>query len=373
MKKAKLFGFGLATIGLLGLAACGGGNSGGTDSTGGGSDAAGDKDHNVVIVTDIGGVDDKSFNQSAWEGLQAWGKENNLPKGVDGYDYIQSNDASEYTTNIDTAVQNGFHTVFGIGYLLADSIKAAAEQNTETNFGIIDSVIEGLDNVVSATFKDNEASYLAGVAAAYTTKTNKIGFIGGEEGAVIDRFEAGFHQGVIDTAKKLGKDIEVKIEYAASFGDPAKGKALAAAMYQDGADIIFHASGGTGAGVFQEAKDLNSGLNEADLDSKKVWVIGVDSDQQAEGAYKTKDGKEDNFTLTSTLKGVGAAVQDISNRAKEDKFPGGEHLVYGLKDGGVDLTAGFLSDNTKKAVDEAKQEIIDGKVEVPEVPSDVKE
>ena len=117
-------------------------------------------------------------------------------------------------------------------------------------------------------------------------------------------------------------------EYAASFGDPAKGKSLAAAMYQGDVDVIFHASGGTGAGVFQEAKALNQELNEADLESDKVWVIGVDSDQDAEGAYKTKDGKDDNFTLCSTLKEVGAAIKDISNRAMEDKFPGGEHLEY---------------------------------------------
>jgi basic membrane protein A len=368
MKKAKLFGFGLTALALtLTLAACGGGKNSSTDSTGGKS-ADGDAAHSVVIVTDIGGVDDRSFNQSAWEGLQAWGKEHDLKKGADGFDYIQSNDASEYVTNIDTAVSNGFKTVFGIGYLLADSISSAADANPDTQFGIIDSVIEGKDNVVSATFKDQEASYLAGVAAAHTTKTNTVGFIGGEEGAVIDRFEAGFHQGVIDTAKELNKDIKVEIEYAASFGDPAKGKALAASMYQKGADIIFHASGGTGQGVFQEAKDLN------ETGSKdKVWVIGVDSDQDKEGKYKTKDGKEDNFTLTSTLKGVGAAVQDISNRALEDKFPGGEHLVYGLKDGGVDLTDGYLSDDAKAAVEKVKEEIIDEKITVPEVPKDVKE
>ncbi|MEI5994408.1 BMP family lipoprotein [Candidatus Enterococcus mansonii] len=365
MKKAKLFGFGLTALALtVALAACGGGKK---DSAGGDSKGE-DKDHSVVVITDIGGVDDRSFNQSAWEGLQAWGKEHGLKKGAEGFDYIQSNDASEYVTNIDTAVSNGFKTVFGIGYLLTDSISTAADANPDTQFGIIDSVIEGKDNVVSATFKDQEAAYLAGVAAAYTTKTNTVGFIGGEEGAVIDRFEAGFHQGVIDTAKELKKDIKVEVEYAASFGEPAKGKALAASMYQKGADIIYHASGGTGQGVFQEAKDLN------ETGSKdKVWVIGVDSDQDKEGAYKTKDGKEDNFTLTSTLKGVGAAVQDISNRALEDKFPGGEHLVYGLKDGGVDLTDGYLSDEAKTAVEKAKEKIIAGDIKAPEAPKNVKE
>ena len=373
MKKAKLFG--LATVALASimlLGACGSGGSNITDSTGGCSDEGKDPKHSAAIVTDIGGIDDRSFNQSAWEGLQAWGKEHKLEKGVGGFNYFQSNDASQYTTNIDNAVSNGFKTVFGVGYLLTDAISQAADQNADNNFVIIDSVIDGKNNVASATFKDNEASYLAGYAAAYTTKTNKVGFIGGEEGVVIDRFDAGFTQGVKDAAKKLNKDITIENEYAASFNDAAKGKALAAAMYRDGVDVIFHASGGTGAGVFSEAKELNKKSTEAELKDKKVWVLGVDSDQEAEGKFQTADGKDDNCTLASTLKGVGAAVQDISNRALEDKFPGGEHLVYGLKDGGVDLTEGFLSDDAKKAINEVKTEVADGKVEVPETPKDVK-
>ena len=295
--------------------------------------------------------------------MKAWGKEHNLPEGSKGYAYIQSTDAADYTTNIDQAVSSQFKTIFGIGYLLKDSISTAADANPDTNFALIDDVIEGKKNVVSATFKDNEAAYLAGIAAANSTKTNKLGFIGGEEGVVIDRFQAGFEKGVADGAKALGKDIKVDVKYAASFADSAKGKALAAAMYQSGVDIIFHASGATGQGVFKEASDLNKAGN-----GDKVWVIGVDRDQDADGKYTTKDGKEDNFTLTSTLKGVGAAVQDIANRAMEDKFPGGEHLVYGLKDGGVDLTDGYLSDEAKAAVKEAKEKVIAGDVEIPEKP-----
>ncbi|GCF94278.1 BMP family ABC transporter substrate-binding protein [Enterococcus florum] len=366
MKKAKLFGLGAtAFAAMVVLGACGGGNGGGsTDSSGGGSASGGDADHSVAIVTDIGGVDDRSFNQSAWEGLQAWGKDHNIERGTGGYDYVQSDNASQYTTNIDSAVSNGFQTIFGVGYLLAEPIEAAADTNPDTNFVIIDSVIEGKDNVASATFKDNEAAYLAGVAAAHTTKTDKVGFIGGEEGVVIDRFEAGFVKGVEDTAKEMDKDISIDVQYAASFGDPARGKALAANMYDNDIDVIYHASGGTGNGVFSEAKARNEEKAEAD----KVWVIGVDSDQQAEGEYTDKDGKESNFCLASTLKGVGAAVQDISTRALEDKFPGGEHLSFGLKDGGVSLTDGFLSDEAKAAVNEAKDKVSDGDIEVPEKP-----
>lgn len=361
MKKTKLFSLGVVGMAaLLTFSGCGGGNK--SSASSGKEDA----DHSVVMVTDVSGVDDKSFNQSAWEGLQKWGKEQKFKRGIGGYDYIQSNEIAQFASNIDTAVSNGFKTVFGIGYLLADSIEAAAGQNPDTNFVIIDTVIEGKDNVVSATFRDNEVGYIAGVSAAYTTKTNKVGFIGGEEGKVIDRYEAGFTKGVKDTAKKLNKDISVDVKYAASFGDPAKGKALAANIYQNGADIIYQAAGGTGAGVFSEAKALNQDKNEAD----KVWVLGVDRDQQDEGTYKSKDGKESNFCLASTIKSVGVVVQDISTRALDDKFPGGKHLSFGLKDGGVEMTDGYLSDEAKTAVKDAKEQIIAGDVKVPETPED---
>ncbi|AIM24444.1 BMP family lipoprotein [Melissococcus plutonius] len=357
MKKAKLLGLGVIALTVaLSLAACGGKHTKN-------SSKKGDPDHNIVMISDIGGIDDKSFNQSAWEGMKAWGKKHDLPEGVKGYAYIQSKDASQYTSNVDQAITNNFKTVFGVGYLIKDTIQQAAKKNPKTQFAIIDDVIADKKNVVSATFKDNEAAYLAGVAAAYTTKTNKLGFVGGEERVVIDRFQAGYQKGVADAAKKLGKTITVNAKYVASFADSAKGRALAASMYQEGTDIIFHAAGASGQGVFQEAAARNKAGN-----GDKVWVIGVDRDQQDDGNYKTKDGKKDNFTLTSTLKGVGASVQDIADRALKDKFPGGKHLIYGLKAGGVDITKGNLSDSARSAVKEAKEKVISGEIKVPEKP-----
>lgn len=314
-------------------------------------------DKTVAIVTDVGGVDDKSFNQSAWEGLQEWGKEHGLEKGVDGYNYLQSKSDSEYITNLNTAAGNGFSTIFGIGHRIKTAVADVASQKPAINFVIIDSVIPDQENVASVTFRDNEAAFLAGVAAAKTTKTEKVGFVGGQNGEVIDRFEAGFRQGV----KAVNDKIEVDVQYVGTFGDPAKAKSQAAAMFNGGADIIFHAAGNSGNGVFSEAKDIKK--NNPD---KEVWVIGVDRDQEAEGEV---DGK--SITLTSTLKGVGKAVIDISNLALEDKFPAGETLVFGLKEDGVDLTDGQLSEETKTAVKEFKQQIIDGKVTVVEKPSDL--
>ena len=127
----------------------------------------------AAIITDTGGVDDKSFNQSAWEGLQAWGKENGLSKG-NGFDYFQSTDESQYATNLDEAVSNDYKLIFGVGFALSDSVKKAAKDNQDVNYVIIDDRIEGQKNVASAVYADNEAGYLAGIAAAKTTKLNKL-------------------------------------------------------------------------------------------------------------------------------------------------------------------------------------------------------
>lgn len=349
----KLVGLGLASVAALSLAAC----SSRTANKGTSSDS--DSSVKAAIVTDIGGVDDRSFNQSAWEGLTAWGKEAGLEKGS-GYDYFQSSSESDYVTNLDSAVSGGYNLVFGIGFALESAIAEVAPNNSETHYVIVDSVVPDLDNVVSVGFADHQASYLAGVAAAKSTKTNHVGFIGGMESEVIDRFEAGFVAGV----KSVNKDIKVTIDYAGSFGDAAKGQTLAAAQYAAGADVIFHASGGTGNGVFAAAKAENETRNEAD----KVWVIGVDRDQSAEGEYTSKDGKASNFVLASTIKEVGNAVKDIATKAAAGEFSGGTVVQYSLEDKGVELAETNLSEEASKAVAEAKQAILDGKVEVPEKP-----
>ena len=355
MKQAKFLGLGLAAVALtIGLAACGGNSKKNANTKG-------DPQHSVVMVTDTAGIDDKSFNQSAWEGMQEWGKEHKLPEGPQGYAYIQSNEASDYTSNIDQAISSQFKTIFGIGYLLKNAVVDAADANPETNFVLIDDTVNGKNNVASATFRDNESAYLAGVAAANTTKTNKVGFIGGVEGPVIGRFQAGFEKGVADAGKKLGKDIQITSTYAGTFADASKGRALASSMYQAGADIIYHAAATTGQGIFQEAKALN------ETGSKdKVWVIGVDRDQKAEGEYTSKDGKKSNFVLASSLKKVGESVKDLAKKTADGKFPGGKVITYSLKDGGVDLTTDNLSADAKKAVEDAKAKILDGSLKVPE-------
>ena len=349
MNKKQWLGLGLVAVAAVGLAACGNRSSRNAASSS-------DVKTKAAIVTDTGGVDDKSFNQSAWEGLQAWGKEHSLAKDK-GFTYFQSTSEADYANNLQQAA-GSYNLIFGVGFALHNAVEEAAKEHSDLNYVLIDDVIKDQkNNVVSVTFADNESAYLAGVAAAKTTKTKQVGFVGGIESEVISRFEAGFKAGVAS----VDSSIKVQVDYAGSFGDNAKGKTIAAAQYAAGADVVYQVAGGTGAGVFAEAKSLN----ESRPENEKVWVIGVDRDQEAEGKYTSKDGKESNFVLVSTLKQVGTTVKDISNKAEKGEFPGGQVIVYSLKDKGVDLAVTNLSEEGKKAVEDAKAKILDGSVKVP--------
>ena len=304
----------------------------------------------AAIVTDVAGIDDKSFNQGAWEGLSEWGKQNNLKQGAHGYNYFESASESDYVRNFNMAVQTEYDLIYGIGYKLEKSIKEVAELNPVNHFVAIDSVVN-LPNVTSVTFKDNEAAFLAGVAAAETTKTDQVGFIGGQKSEIVDHFEAGFEAGV----KAVNPDIKVDVQYIDSFTDFAKGKAIANVMYESGVDVIFQVAG-AGAGIFAEAKEIV----EADP-SREVWVIGVDQDQSPEGYINDQR----NVTLTSTLKGVGTAVKDLASQAMNGTFHDGEHLVMGLKEQGVGLTTGELSEKAQESIEKYKNLIISGEQIVP--------
>lgn len=313
-------------------------------------------DFSVVMITDQGGVDDKSFNQSAWEGLQAWGEENGKERGVGGFDYLQSNSDSDYITNLNSAVQANFDISFGIGFKLETAINDVAQQFPDNHFAIVDSFVDQ-PNVASLNFKDHEAAFLAGVAAASTSETGHIGFIGGVEGVVIDRFEAGYVAG----AKTINPDIQISVEYVGSFADAPRGRQLAAAMYANGADIIFQAAGESGNGVFSEAKDLVA--NDPTLN---IWVVGVDMDQEAEGVIEI-DGEERHLTLTSTIKQVGESVKLFIEKTQESGFEAG-NTVYGLADGGVGITDGNMSEESLALVKEYSEKIVAGEVEIPETP-----
>jgi basic membrane protein A len=299
---------------------------------------------NIGMVTDIGGVNDKSFNQSAWEGLQKVKTETGA-----NIKYLQSKSDTDYLPNLNTFVKENYTLTWGIGFLMGDALKTVATQNANAKFAIIDNVVEA-PNVESVTFAEHEGSYLVGVVAGLTTKTNKIGFVGGIDIPVIKRFEAGFKAGVA----AVNPNAKITINYTGAFDKPDLGKAAAATIYNDGADIVFHAAGATGNGVFNEAKDrVKAG--------KKVWVIGVDKDQSLEFG--------DEVTLTSMLKRVDEAIVRVSKDVADNKFQGGKVVTVGLKDNGVglpDTSKKNVPADILKKVDEYKAKIISGEIKVPE-------
>ncbi|MEK4698939.1 BMP family protein [Solibacillus sp. FSL R7-0668] len=356
MKKRK-FGLLISSVVATGaiLAACG--SDEGKDketetSTGAGNE--GDT-FSIAMVTDVGGVDDKSFNQSAWEGVQKFGTDNGLSKGDGGFDYLQSQSDADYNTNLNNLIRRDFDLVFGVGFMMADAMGEVAGENPDAQLALIDSADVTAPNLVNILFKEQEGAFLAGVVAAEMSQTGKIGFVGGVDIPVINRFHAGFVEG----AKAVNPDIEIQVNYTGAFDDASKGKIAANSMYSSGVDIIFHAAGGTGNGVFSEAKE-----RKAKDPNANVWVIGVDADQYAEGQVDDAT----NITLTSMLKGVNNAVVDVATKAKEGNFPGGETIVYGLAEDGVGLadSRGAIPQEVLDKVEEYKEKIASGEITVSE-------
>lgn len=359
MAKNKL---GLATLGLasaLVLAACGSKSNTATTSS-----AADAKKFSVVFVTDSGGVDDKSFNQSAWEGFQAWGKETGRQKGVNGYDYIQSTGEKDYDTNFSKAVKAKYDLIYAVGFGLNKKVNEFAEKNPEQKFVAVDAMIDAkFTNGASLVFAEQEAAYLAGIAAAKTTKTNHIGYIGGVRTETLIHFEAGFIAG----AKSVNKDIKIENQYVGSFQDAPKGKTIADTMFAQGADVLYPAAGTSALGVFSSAKEKM----EKD-DSKQLWVIGVDRDQHEDGNYKAKSGETKSVTLTSTLKEVGNTMKAFALDTEKNGFKTGTY-TYRLKDKGVDLTKGQISDAVYKEIEAVKAKIISGEITPPSTDEQLKD
>ncbi|MFC5405681.1 BMP family lipoprotein [Cohnella soli] len=356
MKKATKILTSVMLVASLALTACGAKNenkNNGAASPGSSASASptasadeSGKDFKIAMVTDVGGVNDKSFNQSAWEGLQRLKKDHGA-----SVKYLESKEPTNYLTNINQFVREKYNLTWGIGFLMGDAVKEAAAKNPDAQLAMIDNVVEA-PNVASITFAENEGSFLVGVVAGMMTKSNKIGFVGGIDIPVIKRFDLGFEAGV----KAVNPNATIKKIYTGAFDKADLGKAAAASMYNDGVDIIFHASGGTGNGVFNEAKERNKTAAK----DKKVWVIGVDKDQSLEFG--------DDVTLTSMLKRVDEAVYSISKEMIDGKFPAGKITTLGLKDNAVGLpdtsTKNVPADVLAK-VEEYKQKIISGEIKVP--------
>ena len=332
MKTKKVIALGLATFMALSLTACGGKSSTGNDTAKESSETAstegtdtakessdtsstkstdtsskGGSDFFAAMITDTGGIKDQSFNQSAWEGLEKL----NQDTGAE-VKYIESKQASDFVTNLNNLGDNGANLLWGIGYACADAILEAAQTNPELSYAIVDNAYEETPaNVTGVMFRAQEPSFMVGYIAGRTTTTGKVGFVGGIQSGLLDQFQYGYEAGVQYAAKELGKDITVSVQYAESFSDAAKGKAIAAKMYTDGCDVVYQAAGGTGTGVIEAAQEADK------------WVIGVDRDQ----AYLAPKN-----VLTSALKLVGKAVYNVSKEAIDGKEIGGKTYTFGLKE-----------------------------------------
>lgn len=341
----------LLLAGSLALAACAsdeeptaGGESGGDSGSG---------DLQVGLAYDVGGRGDQSFNDSAYAGVEAAIAD----LGGEVQEFSPNDDGSDRAEGLANLAEAGYDPVIGVGFAYAETIAEVAEEFPETTFAVVDSSVAemGLENTTGLLFAEEQGSFLAGVAAALKSETDHVGFVGGVEMPLIQKFEAGFTAG----AKAVNPDIQVDVEYISpagdfsGFGDPARGQILARSMYDAGADIVFHAAGGSGSGVFQAAAETGN------------RAIGVDSDQ-----YQTVDDPAlQAVIMTSMLKRVDNAVEAFITDYSEGNVQGGVDLLYDLESDGVGLaTSGGQIDDIQTQIDDYRQRIISGEITVPATP-----
>ena len=303
----------------------------------------------VAMITDTGGINDQSFNQSAWEGLQRLHKETGAETG-----YVESKQSADFSSNFENLIDNGNTLCWGIGYACADAVLEAAESNPDVNFACVDNAFaDAPDNVTGVVFRAQESSFMVGYIAAAVTKTGKVGFVGGISSDVIKQFECGYEAGVAYANSVLGKKVTVTSQYAESFSDAAKGKSIANKMFTDGCDIVYHAAGGTGTGVIEAAKEAGK------------FAIGVDRDQ----AYLAPKN-----VLTSSLKNVDIAVDLVSRQHIAGRKIGGKNMGFGLADDAVGIPVHHenYSDEIYNAAIEIGEQIKRGTIVPPATADELK-
>ncbi|MFI6205747.1 BMP family protein [Streptomyces sp. NPDC051041] len=335
---------GAATASLaLALAACG------STSTSGSADTKGDK--GLAIAYDVGGRGDQSFNDAAYAGLEKAQKEFGYTTAdIEPTDGETDADKQQ---RLESLAKQGYNPVIGVGYAYAAAVKGAAEKFPDTTFGIVDDSTISAENVADLVFAEEQASYLAGVAAAESTETGVVGFVGGVDNPLIHKFQAGFEQGVKDTDPKIKVLSQYLTQTAeeGGFSSPDKGKAAAEGQIEKKADVVYAAAGLSGQGVIEAAA------------ANEVWAIGVDSDQyKQEALAKYKD-----HILTSATKDVAKAVYNLAKSVEEGKPETG--IVRGdLKTGEVGLADSnpkFKADTElQEAIETAKEKIVSGEIKV---------
>ena len=299
--------------------------------------SAADAKIKVGMVTDVGGVNDKSFNQLAWEGLQA------LDPDAFEVNYLESKTDADYQTNINTFIDEEYDLIITVGYMLADATREAAMDNPDQKFAIVDdSSCADLENVACLMFAQEECSYLVGLVAGSVTKSNTVGYVQGMVSDPMNLFGIGYITGVLEACPEA-----TILQYNANnFGDIAGGNTAAKDMITKGADVIYHAAGGTGNGVMNAC------------DEAGIYGIGVDKDQRVELGLEC--------IITSAMKRVDVACQDISKALKDGTFKGGVHLYNLANDGvGIAPTTDVVPAEVLEKVEAAKKAIIAGEKTIP--------
>jgi basic membrane protein A len=305
----------------------------------GGAPRAGAQDDvSVTMVTDTAGLGDQNFNDAVRAGLAQAETDFGVAVNV-----LESQEVADYVPNLEAGAEDSDLTV-ATGFLLIDAVTDVSARFPDSDFVLIDGTpSEERENVLGVLFREHEGAFLAGVVAARTTQTGKVGILGGQDIPPVERYEVGFVAGV----ESVNPDVEVVITYTDTFGDPALGKEQSLALYNQDVDIVFAIAGATGIGAFEAAQEKGEGF----------WVIAADQDQSQLGA---------EFQLCVATKSLTAAVYEAVKSVTEGGFEGGV-LDVGLAEGGSELTTpgDFVPEEVLAEVDRYRQAIIAGEFEVP--------
>ena len=304
----------------------------------------------VGFVSDVAGINDGSFSELTWDGIQQFAEIN---KDVE-IQYVTPKDTStaELVNNIDNLVMSGNQIVVASGFAFQEAIEKASVVYPNIDFVLIDGEVQA-DNVASIKFAEHEAGFLAGVVSALETKTNKVAYLGGIELPAVVAYGVGFQFGVEYANENLGANAEiVDYVYSGTFTDFNVGQTLSAGMFDKGVDIIMGTAGVATQGAIAEAKQRED-----------VYIVGCDSDQYTDGAMDNGD----SVVLTSAMKHIDVAVQEVLTQWLDDKFPGGDTLVMNGATNGVGLPNEnpSVSEETLSKVEEVKALMKQGEIEIP--------
>jgi basic membrane protein A and related proteins len=359
--KKKLIALTLSALMITGLVGCGGGKTETPNEQGKEEEKV---ELKVGMVTDAGTIDDKSFNQGTWEGI----KQAETELGIES-NYLKPTGTTEadYMKEIGNLYDTGYKFIVTPGFKFETAIYKAQDKYTDAKFVILDGApqdgnynYEVKENTIAIYFAEEQAGFLAGVAASLELKEGELGFIGGMEIPAVQKFNWGFQQGIAYANENLGTNMSIKeenVEYQGSFDNSAAGQQIAATMFDKGVKAIFAAAGGVGVGAINEAKQRVQ-------NGEEVWMIGVDVDQYADGVYDEAEGK--SVILTSAMKKVDAATFDMIKDELNEEFKGGQTLTFDASNDGIGLPKENpnLSDDTIAKVNEIFEQIKSGELKV---------